>query len=113
MPAEPRAERRRRSRIQHKVRVIVSGTSADGFNFAEETDTVTVSKHGAAVRTTYHLQLGQDVSLRIKENNRVAQFLVVWLGESGTPSEGKAGLEWVDPRRFWGIEFAPEDWGKD
>jgi hypothetical protein len=113
MHAEPRPERRRRSRVQHKVRVIVSGTSADGFNFAEETDTVTVSKHGAAVRITYHLRLGQEVSLRIKENNRVAQFLVVWLGEPGTASEGKAGLEWVDPRRFWGIEFAPEDWGKN
>jgi len=79
----------------------------------EDTDTITVSKHGAAVRTTYHLRLGQEVLVRVKENNRVAQFLVVWLGEPGTPSEGKAGLEWVDPRRFWGIDFAPEDWGKD
>jgi PilZ domain-containing protein len=113
MPAKTSPERRRRSRFPHKVRVILSGTSADGFNFAEETDTVSVSKHGASVRTSYQLRLGQDVSLRIKENNRVAQFLVVWLGEPSTPSEGKAGLEWVDPRRFWGIEFPPEDWEKD
>lgn len=107
------SERRRRSRVPHAARVIVSGVNAEGFNFAEETDTVTVSKYGAAVRTSYHLKLGQEVSVRTKDKNRVGQFQVVWLGQQGTPSEGKIGIEWLEPRHFWGMEFAPEDWASD
>ena len=107
------SERRRRSRVPHKLRVILSGVDAGGFNFAEETETVTVSKHGAAIRTSYHLQLGQEISLRTKEKNRLGQFQVVWLGQPGTSSEGRVGIEWLESRQFWGIDFAPEDWGKD
>jgi hypothetical protein len=104
------AERRRWTRVPHKLRIILSGVDADGFNFAEETETAMVSKEGAAVRTAYNLTLGQEVSVSTKESNRVGQFQVVWLGAKGTPSEGKVGIEWVEPRRFWGINFAPEDW---
>lgn len=113
MATKQPAERRRRTRVPHKVRVILSGVDAEGFNFAEETDTVTVSKEGAAVRTSYALQLGQELSVRTKDKNRVGQFQVVWLGQKGTPGEGKVGIEWVEPRRFWGVDFAPEDWEKD
>ena len=104
------SERRRWTRIPHRLRVILSGVDTNGFNFAEETETVMVSKAGAAVRTAYSLKLGQEVSLRTNDENRVGQVQVVWLGKAGTPSEGKVGVEWVEPRRFWGVEFAPEDW---
>jgi hypothetical protein len=111
MASQDYSERRRWTRIPHRLRVILSGVDTNGFNFAEETETVMVSKAGAAVRTAYNLKLGQEVSLRTGEENRVGQFQVVWLGQPGTPSEGKVGLEWVESRRFWGVEFAPEDWG--
>lgn len=111
MPTEqPPPDRRRVSRVPQRVRVILSGMDADGFNFAEETETVSVSKHGSSVRSSYNLTLGQEISVRTKEKNRVAQFQVVWIGKAGTPSEGKVGLEWLDARRFWGVEFPPEDW---
>jgi len=106
-------ERRRRGRIPHKTRVILSGVDADGFSFAEETETVTVSKEGSSVRTCYNLALGQEISLRTTDKNRVGQFQVVWRGQAGTPSDGKVGLEWLEPRRFWGMDFLPEDWGSD
>ncbi len=111
MAGKPPTERRKRTRVPHGVRVILSGVDADGFNFAEETETVTVSKEGASVRTSYQLKLGQELCVRTKDHDRVAQFQVVWLGEKGHPSEGKVGLEWIEPRRFWGVDFAPEDWG--
>ncbi len=110
MPEAQKSERRRWTRVPHKVRVILSGADADGFNFAEETETVTVSKEGSTVRTSYNLKLGQEISVRTKEKNRVGQFQVVWLGKKGTPGEGKVGLEWLEARRFWGVEFPPEDW---
>jgi len=92
---------------------MLSGLDAEGFNFAEETETVTVGKNGASVRTSYVLALGQELSVRTKDTNRVGQFQVVWLGKAGTPSEGKVGLEWLESQRFWGVEFAPEDWEHD
>lgn len=113
MATKPKPERRRKSRVAHQARLILSGTDAEGYNFAEDTETVTVSKNGAAVRTSYVLALGQELSVRMKETNRVGQFQVVWLGKEGTPSEGRIGLEWVAIKRFWGIELPPEDWGDE
>jgi hypothetical protein len=113
MPTEETPNRRRTGRIPHTARIILGGLDADGFNFAEETETVTVSKHGLSVRTSYHLNLGQELSVRTKDKNRVAQFEVVWVGQPNTASEGRVGLEWVEPHRFWGIEFPPEDWEND
>lgn len=110
MTAEPTSNRRRASRIPHKARIILSGADVDGINFAEETETLTVSKHGLAVRTSYNVALGQEISVRTKDKNRVGQFEVVWVGKADTPDEGRIGLEWVEPHRFWGIEFPPDDW---
>ena len=110
MATDSPAERRRTSRLQFRVRVILSGKNAEGFSFAEETDTISVSKHGALLRTSHTLALGEELSLRTKEKDRVGQFQVVWMGKAGTPEEGLIGLEWVDTLRFWGIAFPPEDW---
>ena len=110
MPTDYAPERRRTSRVRHRTRIALSGKDADGFSFAAETETITISKHGAALRTAYHLALGQEVSVRTKARDRVGQFQVVWIGEAGTPDEGRIGVEWLDARRFWGVEFPPEDW---
>ena len=113
MTPQPTAERRRRVRVPHRARVVLSGVDADGFNFAEETETVCVSKYGLSVRTSYNLALGQELAIRTKDQNRVAQFQVVWSGKPGTPSDGRIGMEWVEPVRFWGIQFPADDWEKD
>jgi hypothetical protein len=110
MPTDETSERRRRGRVPHKARIILSGLDANGFNFAEETETVTVSKNGLSVRTSYKLNLGQEISVRTKDKNRVAQFEVVWIGQPNSPNEGRVGLEWVELHRFWGVEFPPDDW---
>lgn len=113
MTTQPDSERRRRARVPHRTRVVLSGIDTDGFNFAEETETVCVSKYGLAVRTSYNLPIGQELSIRTKEKNRVAQFQVVWTGKPDTPNDGRAGLEWVEPQQFWGIQFPAEDWEED
>ena len=113
MSTQQTPERRRAGRIPHQARIVLSGVDADGFDFAEEVETITVSKHGASVRTSYRLALGQELSVLTKDRNRVAQFGVVWVGQPGTPGDGCVGLEWVEPHRFWGIEFPAEDWEGD
>jgi hypothetical protein len=109
MPTNEAPKRRRTGRVAHQARIVLSGVDTDGFNFAEETETVTISEHGLSVRSSYHLNLGQELSVRTKDKNRVAQFQVVWVGQPRTLNEGRVGLEWVEPHRFWGIEFPPED----
>ncbi len=113
MPNVESSQRRRSGRLSRQLPVVLSGVDRDGFNFGEETETVSISKHGASVRTAYPLRLGQEVSVRTKGTQRVGQFVVVWVGQPGTSGEGQAGLEWVEVRRFWGIEFPPEDWESD
>ncbi|MBZ5514168.1 MAG: hypothetical protein LAN62_04855 [Acidobacteriia bacterium] len=113
MPANLPSERRRTGRVPHRARIVLSGVDADGFNFAEETETLTVSKHGLSARTSYALPLGQEVSVRTKEKNRVAQFKVVWVGRPDTPNDGSVGMEWVEPHCFWGVEFPPDNWEPD
>jgi hypothetical protein len=110
MPAPLDAERRRQSRVPHRARIVLSGVDSEGFSFAEETETVSVSKSGLAVRTSYSLPLGQELSVRTKEKGQVAQFQVVWAGKPGTPGDGCVGMEWVEPYRFWGIQFPADDW---
>lgn len=113
MPTEPASERRRTGRVPHSARIVLSGVDADGFNFAEETETVSVSKNGLSVRTSYNLALGEELSIRTKDKNRVAQFQVVWVGKPNSPGEGRVGMEWVEPRRFWGIEFPADEWDRE
>lgn len=113
MPSEQQTERRRTTRVPHSVGVILSGMDIDGNDFTEETETMAVSKQGVSVRTRHTLVLGQEVSIRLKEKKRVGQFELVWGGMPGTPHEGIIGLEWLEARRFWGLQFPPEDWGAD
>ena len=113
MPSPSSPERRRQARVPHRARIVLSGIDSDGFNFAEETETLTVSKTGISVRTSYNLPLGQELSVRTRDKNRVAQFHVVWAGRGGSASDGRVGLEWVEPQHFWGIDFPADDWEKD
>ena len=113
MPAPSDSDRRRQARVPHRARIVLSGVDSEGFNFAEETETLTVSKSGLAVRTSYNLPVGQELSVRTKEKNQVAQFQVVWAGKPGTPADGRVGMEWVEPFRFWGIQFPADDWEKE
>jgi len=108
---QPNPQRRRSSRLQFRCRVRISAINSEGNIFKEETETVTISKFGAALKTTHLFKMGQIISVHTIERHHVGQFQVVWIGQPGTPEADQIGIEWVDARRFWGIEFPPEDWG--
>ncbi len=105
------ANRRRSSRLQFRCRVKIRAINAQGNIFSEETETVSISKFGAALKTSYPFIMGQVLSVHTLERDHVGQFQVVWIGKPGTHEAGMIGIEWVDARHFWGIEFPPEDWG--
>jgi len=107
---QPYSVQRRSSRLQFRCRVKLRALDPAGNIFTESTETTSVSKHGASVKTTNQFKVGQIVSIRTVDRDHVGQFQVVWVGEAGGPFAGQIGVEWVDARSFWGIEFPPEDW---
>ena len=109
--AQPNANRRRSSRLQFRCRVRIRAINPQGNIFSEETETICISKFGAALKTAYPFTMGQILSVHTLKHDHVGQFQVVWLGKPGTREAGQIGIEWLDARRFWGIEFPPEDWG--
>jgi len=111
MTTQPYSVQRRSSRLQFRCRVRIRALDSAGNIFTEDTETTSVSKFGASLKTAKTFAIGQILSIRTLERDHVGQFQVVWMGEAGTPLAGQIGVEWVDARSFWGIEFPPEDWG--
>jgi hypothetical protein len=90
--------------------VKIGGIDAEDHKFTEDTETITISKFGACLRTTREYAMGQALSVYTLDRGHTGLFQVVWIGQAGTPQAGKIGIEWANARRFWGIEFPPEDW---
>ena len=111
MGTQPHPEQRRSSRLRFRCRVKISGIDPKGNTFREETETISISKFGASLRTAHEFAMGQILTVHTLDHGHTGQFQVVWMGQPGTPEAGQIGIEWVDARRFWGIEFPPEDWG--
>jgi len=111
MATEPYREQRRSSRLQFRRRIKISGVDAQGTEFNEDTETICLSKFGASLRSDHKFSLGQTLTVQTLDQGHTGQFQVVWIGEVDTREEGEIGIEWLDARRFWGIEFPPEDWG--
>jgi hypothetical protein len=111
MATQSHPQQRRSSRLQFRCRVKISGVDPQGNNFSEEAETICISKFGASLRTTHQYAMGQALSVDALDQGHTGQFQVVWMGQPGTREEGQIGIEWIEARRFWGIEFPPEDWG--
>jgi hypothetical protein len=111
MASPPYPEQRRSSRLQFRCRVRISGKDSQGNDFHEDSETVSISKFGASLRTSRPYALGQTILVHTLDHGSVGLFQVVWIGEAGTREAGKIGIELLDARRFWGIEYPPEDWG--
>jgi hypothetical protein len=107
---QPFSAQRRSTRMQFRCPVKIRAIDPDGNIFTEDTETTSISKFGASLKTNRQFSIGQIISIRTLDRDHVGQFQIVWIGESGTAGEGQIGVEWVDARLFWGIEFPPEDW---
>ena len=64
--------KRRTDRVLISLPVSVSGTDASGTSFSEDTTTVTVSQHGAAIALNVALAPGQEITLR-RQRTRVTR----------------------------------------
>jgi len=110
MATQSPPQQRRSSRLQFRCRVKISGVDAEDNRFTEETETVSISKFGACLRTTRNYAMGQVLSIYTVDRGHTGLFQVVWIGRDGTASRADRSRVGQYPPLL-GIEFPPEDWG--
>jgi hypothetical protein len=98
---------RRSGRIAKEIRILLIGTDTSGRVFAEETQTVTLSRHGAGVISKHKLAADGILILRFLGGNSEASIRLV--GELGEDLRGYVyGVTFVDPNLdFWELKFPP------
>jgi len=102
--------RRRSQRVLLQVPVLVRGTNAEGREFEEGTETLSISAHGALVKLQAKLVSGAKVIVKHEGTQEEQETKVIFMG---TTRGGKTevGLEFASPRpSFWRVAFPPEDW---
>jgi hypothetical protein len=103
--------RRHSQRVCVSVDVVVFWRGAVGEPASEETKTLAVNAHGALVILRRAVQLGDSLNLKNATTADEIACRVVSLGSRDNSGTMPVGIEFVEPaRRFWHIEFPPEDW---
>ena len=93
-----------------QVPVLVRGTDVQSRGFEEETETLSISAHGALIMLGAKVAPGTKVIVKHQSTQEEQESEVVFVG---TTRSGKAevGLEFASPRpTFWRVAFPPEDW---
>jgi hypothetical protein len=95
---------RKSARVFVEVPVRLRGAASHGPAFDERTSIITLSKHGACVRSGYALDLGTKILL---ETPRGAEFKgsVVWVGTEASRSGGQVGVQCRGLAQSLGFQF--------
>ncbi|MGE5327649.1 MAG: hypothetical protein ACM3NO_11465 [Deltaproteobacteria bacterium] len=105
------ANRRRSTRLDLVLPVVLSGRDASGEIFREETETATVNLHGAKIATARNILVGMQVTIENLMTGVAEKAVCVRVYERA-PGESKyfIATQLVRPGNIWGIEDPPEDW---
>jgi hypothetical protein len=108
------SNRRRSTRVDFETPVILSGRDASGRPFREETVTLTVSLHGARVRTAMEILNGMQVTVENSQTGMAEKAVCVRV-EAPSPGEAThyVAVQLVRAGNLWGLENPPADWGLD
>src|SRR6267154_226368 len=104
------ANRRRSQRVLMTVPVRVSGKSAAGLPFEEETHTRAISAHGALMLVSTQVWRGQRMNLSNVLTKAALECVVAHIDKR--PSDRtQVGVEFTLPNPvFWHVAFPPKDW---
>jgi hypothetical protein len=105
--------RRRSTRIFHRVRLRASGLASDGRKFREASQTIVLSAHGALLYLQHDVSPGALLVITNPETQEDQECRVVYLGDTSEHGR-RVGVEFLTPApHFWGIDFgdaALADW---
>jgi hypothetical protein len=98
---------RRSGRIAKEIRIVLTGTDISGQMFAEETRTVTLSRHGAGLVSRHKLDPEGILTMRFLGGSSEASIRLV--GQLGEDFRGFVyGVAFVDDDLdFWELAFPP------
>ena len=104
------ANRRRSQRVLMTIPVRVSGKSAAGLPFEEETHTRAISAHGALILVSTQVWRGQRMNLSNVLTKAALECVVAHIDKR--PSDRtQVGVEFTLPNPvFWHVAFPPKDW---
>lgn len=104
------ANRRRSQRVLMTIPVRVSGKSATGAHFEEETCTRAISAHGALIPLSTQVWRGQRLNLSNVQTKAALECVVAHIDKR--PSDRtQVGVEFTLPNpMFWHVAFPPKDW---
>jgi hypothetical protein len=103
------ANRRRTQRVVMQIKVRVSGYTAEGERFTEETNTVQISGFGGLVTLRTPVNMGQRLVLSNLQTKVTVECMVAY--RQGTGAECQVGLAFIVLNQpFWPIDFPPADW---
>ena len=112
-PGSPGLElgRRRSTRVEAAIRIILTGRDASGQPFREETETTTVNLQGARLKTRYQVLDGIQVGIENPRTGAAEKAICVRVEE---PAPGQTAryiaIQLLNPGNVWGIENPPADW---
>ena len=109
----PQSRRRRSTRVEVSVPVLLSGRDASGQTFRELTETSTVNLHGARVKTRNCILVGMQITAENPATGKTEKAICVRV-EEPEPGESRhfIAIQLVHPCNLWQIENPPEDWAR-
>src|SRR6266403_332863 len=104
------ANRRRSQRVLMTVPVRVSGKSAAGLPFEEETHTRAISAHGALILVSTQVWRGLRLNLSNVQTKAALECVVAHIDKRAS-DRTQVGVEFTLPNpMFWHVAFPPKDW---
>jgi hypothetical protein len=104
------SNRRRSQRVLMKIPVRVSGQTALGSLFDEETHTLAVSAHGALLSVSKQVNKGQRLALANVPTKAALECVVAHISKR-QGDRVEVGVEFMLPHpTFWHVAFPPKDW---
>ena len=92
---------RRSTRIPTDVPIEVQG---EGFAYAGEA--ITANLHGALVRMSAPLKVGDPITIHVHRTGKSAVAAIVFADHQGS----RFGIELQRPENIWGVAAPPSDW---
>jgi len=108
------AASRRSTRLYLSLPIVLHGKDTQQKVFREDTRTLIVNRHGARLITSQQLVVGAEIVVENPAMGSVVKANVVWVGaKHDSTGRREAGIQLVESRNIWGIEFPSDDWTND
>jgi hypothetical protein len=106
--------RRRSTRVEAAVRVILTGRDASGQPFREETVTTTVNLHGGRLKTRHQVLVGMQIGIENQHTGEAGKAICVRVEEPAPGEDVRfIAVQLLNPTNIWDIEDPPADWEEE